>query len=182
MRRLMGLATVAIAVLAVTGCASTMNVSSHVERGLDFAQYRTYDWGPADALPTGDARLDNDPFFHDHVQGEVERQLAFKGFARSVSESPDLLLHYHANINRRIDVDRLDRERGYCSGDECGPGVIEYEAGTLVLDIVDVRTNRVVWRGWAQESVENSLNDRDRMARQINEAVTRMLKRLPAGR
>ena len=64
----------------IAGCATTMTVSSHVDRAVDFAHYRTYDWGPADALPTGDARLDANPFFKDHLQGEVEKQLAAKGF------------------------------------------------------------------------------------------------------
>ncbi len=55
MRRLGELATLILSALALAGCA-TMNVSSHVERGVNFAQYRTFDWGPADALPTGDPR------------------------------------------------------------------------------------------------------------------------------
>jgi hypothetical protein len=156
-----------------------MNVSSHVERGLDFAQYRTYDWGPADALPTGDPRLDKNPFFQDHVQGAIEKQLAAKGFARSTSGAPDLLIHYHANITQRIDVNRVDREYGYCYEGDCDTRVIEYEAGTLVLDFVDTHTNRVIWRGWAQDSVEGVLDNQDRMERKINEAVTRMLARLP---
>lgn len=114
MRRLPGLTIAAIAALAVTSCAQ-LNVSSHVERGLDVAQYRTYEWGPADALPTGDARLDKDPFFQDHMQGAVEKELAARGLAGSTSGTPDLLIHYHANISERIDIDRMDRERGYCS-------------------------------------------------------------------
>jgi hypothetical protein len=154
-----------------------MNVSSHVERGLDFAQYRTYDWGPADALPTGDPRLDENPFFKDHVQGAVEKELAARGFEQSTS--PDLLIHYHANISQRIDIDRLDRSWGYCETDDCHVGVREYEAGTLVLDVIDTRTNRLIWRGWAQESVEDALHDSDKMARQINEGVTRMLGQFP---
>jgi hypothetical protein len=118
---------VTLPLLVLTGCAS-MNVSSHVERSIDFGQYRTYDWGPADALPTGDPRLDQNP--------------------------------------------------GYCD-DGCDPRVTEYEAGTLVLDIVDTRTNRVIWRGWAQDSVEDALDNPDEMERQINDGVTRMLDRLP---
>jgi hypothetical protein len=78
-RRLTAVATVA---LAATHCA-TLNVSSHVQRGLDFAQFHTYDRGPADALPTGDPRLDRNPFFGDQVEGAVEKQPATKGFERS---------------------------------------------------------------------------------------------------
>jgi hypothetical protein len=171
---------VAMCAAAATGCA-TMNVSSHVQSGIDFSQYRTYDWGPADALPTGDPRLDKDPFFQDHMMGAVEKQMAARGFARATSERPDLLIHYHANITQRLDVSGVDRERGYCYDDDCNIKVLNYEAGTLVLDIVDTRTNRMIWRGWAQDSVEDVLNNRERMARKINEAVARMFARLPSG-
>ena len=178
MRRLLRLAATALSAFALSGCA-TMSVSSHVQRGLDFGHYRTYDWGPADALPTGDPRLDKNPFFQDHVQGAVEKQLAAKGFEIATSGTPDLLIHYHASITQRIDVNRLDREYGYCYDENCQARVIEYEAGTLVLDIVDARTNRVIWRGWAQDTVEDILDNQDRMAQKIDEAVRRMLERFP---
>jgi hypothetical protein len=157
------------------------NVSSYVVRGVDFTQYRTYAWGPADALPTGDPRLDKDPFFQDQFQGAVEKTLAERGLQQpaSASATPDLLIHYHANITQRIDVNGVDRSYGYCAGGDCQALVIEHEAGTLVLDIVDTRTNRVIWRGWAQSRVDGVLGNRDRMEQRINEAVTRMLKRLP---
>ena len=50
-----------------------------------------------------------------------------------------------------------------------------------MVDIVDTRRNRVVWRGWAQDAVGNMLEDRDTMAKKIDEAVTRILAQLPAG-
>ena len=180
MRRLGTSIILATTALVLTGCA-TMNVSSHVLKGADFTQYRTFEWGPADALPTGDPRLDRDPFFQDHVQGAIEKGLAGRGFARVSAGAADLLIHYHANISPRIDINRLDRERGYCYDDACGVRTVEKEAGTLVLDVIDARTNRLVWRGWAQHSVEDMLRDRDRMEQRINDAVTRMLEQLPTG-
>ena len=170
----------ALAGLALSGCA-TMNVGAHTQRGLDFARYHTYEWGPTDALPTGDPRLDQDPFFKDHLEGAVEKQMALRGFERpsfGMSGTPDLLIHYHASINTRIDVDRTDRGYGYSQE---GTRVQEYEAGTLILDFVDTRTNRVVWRGWAQGAVQGMLDNKDVMAKKIDEAVTRMLERLPKG-
>jgi hypothetical protein len=175
-------AAITVTALALTACA-TMRVSSHVARGLDFSQYRTFDWGPADALPTGDARLDGDPFFKDKVEGAIEKQMAGRGFARScVSEAPDVRIHYHASIDRRIEVDKADRRYGHCDRDDCRAGLLEYEAGTLVVDIVDARTNKLIWRGWAQDSVDSVLGNRDRMRRQIDEGVTRMFQRLPRAR
>ena len=177
MRRLMKLASV-VAALVVAGCA-TMNVSSHVQNGLDIGNYRTYDWGPADALPTGDPRLDKDPFFKDHVQGAVEKAMAARGFDWATTGSPDLRIHYHANISERIDVDRLDVNRGYCAGEGCTPATRHYEAGTLVIDVIDVRTNKLIWRGWAQNSVKRMLENQDTMAEQIDEAVSRMFAQFP---
>lgn len=179
MRRRDRFAILPLVILAFSSCASSMNVSSHVERGLDFTQYGTYDWGPADALPTGDPRLDQDPFFKDQVQGAVERQLAARGLELAGSGTPDLLIHYHAHISQRIDPARVDRAYGYWHGDDHPVDTIEYEAGTLVLDVIDARTKRLVWRGWAQDSVEDTLDDRDAMARAIDEAVSRMLQQLP---
>jgi len=179
MRRRLGQLVVAGSVLVAGGCATMMTSGSHVERGLDFTQYRTYDWGPADALPTGDPRLDQNPFFQDHMLGAVERQLAARGLERAASgATPDLRVHYHASITQRLDVRAADSRYGSCTGDECVE-VTEFEAGTLVLDLVDVRTNRVIWRGWAQDSVEGVLDDRDKLEAQINRAVARIMERLP---
>jgi hypothetical protein len=173
------LATVLAASLTVASCGPTMIVSSHVDRNIDFSRYRTFDWGPADALPTGDARLDQNAFFKDQVQGAVEKQLAMRGLQLIAAGAPDLLIHYHANIRQRLDVNRADRSYGYCTAGDCPPDTIVYEAGTLVIDIMDARSKRLVWRGWAQESVEDLLDNPEQMARMLREAVERMMQRLP---
>ena len=179
MSRLSKFTIAAIGTLAITGCA-TMNVSSHVQRGLDVSRYHTYDWGPADALPAGDPRLEQDPFFQDHLRGEVEKAMTLHGFEWSApGERPDLLMHYHANISERLDVDRLDVQRGYCGENGCDVPTRQYEAGTLVIDVIDARTNRLIWRGWAQSAVKGMLANRDTMARQINEAIARMFEEFP---
>jgi hypothetical protein len=170
----------AFAALVASGCATTMTAGSHSERGLDFARYRTYDWGPADALPTGDPRLDGNPVFKDQLQGAVERELALKGFELAAAGTPDLLIHYHAHVSERIRIGATGQPYANCPGDECLGEVIEYEAGTIVLDIVDTRTNRVIWRGWAQDSVEGILDDPDKLEEKVNESVKRMLARLPS--
>jgi Domain of unknown function (DUF4136) len=179
--RLLGV-VIAVTGFALTGCA-TMRVSSHVERGLDFSQYRTFDWGPRDALPVGDPRLEKDPFFRDQVEGAIEKQMAARGFERSAaSDTPDVRIHYHASINTRFDV-REENYSGNCDDDDvCQSRVIEYEAGTLVVDIVDEQTNRLIWRGWAQDSVEGVLGHNDRLNRKIDEGVIRMFARLPRAR
>lgn len=178
MRSQMGLALLAVAILAQPACA-TLHVSSYVDRKVDFSRYVTFDWGPADALPPGDPRLDTNPVFRDRLQGAVERHLAARGFERAApGAEPDILIHYHANVTRRIGVSHADRAYGYALAPQAE--IREYEASTIVLDIVDRQTHTVVWRGWAQRDMRDMLDDDAAMARRIDDAVRRMLARLPA--
>jgi hypothetical protein len=161
------------------GCA-TLTVSSHIERNINFADYVTYDWGPADNFPVGDPRLDNNPFFRDHVQGAIEKQLAAKGYERALAGQPDLLVHYHASVNQKVDVYTADSTYGYCYAN-CEPQYTDYEQGTLVVDIVDNKTNKVVWRGWAQDVMNGVIDNQDRLEKQVDEGVTKMMVLLPRG-
>jgi hypothetical protein len=41
--------------------------------------------------------------------------------------------------------------------------------------MVDARTDRLVWRGWAIDSLSGILGSQDRMERKIDHAVIKML-------
>ena len=164
--------------LVAAGCAAPIAAGSYARPGLVITGYRTFGWGPADALPVGDARLDRNPEFRDHFEGAVERELAKRGLMHA-AQAPDLLFHYHASIDKRIDVNGTEVSSALCQGADCMPWVVEYEAGTIVLDVVDAKTGRLVWRGWARDSVEPMLSSDSAMARKVNEAVARMLATLP---
>jgi hypothetical protein len=169
-----------MACMVWAGCA-TLTVSSHIERGVDFRQYATYDWGPPDNLPIGDPRLDNNPFFADRLQGAVEKALAANGYERAAGSPPDLLVHYHANVMQRFDVNAADQPYGYCYGDNCEARVVEFEEGTLVVDLIDTKTNKVVWRGWAQDTMTGVIDHQDRLDQKVDDGITKMMRRLPQG-
>jgi len=171
-----GAVGVACSAIALTACAS-MNIGSYVDRGTDFQQYRSYTWASSDRLSTGDPRLDNNPFFRQRLQSDVEAGLTTRGFEKRESGTADLVVHYHASVTQRIDISGLDLEYASCKQVECQPFV--YDAGAIVLDLVDTRTNRLVWRGWAEDSLDGVIDDQDWMERKIDEAVTRILVRLP---
>lgn len=181
MRRLaVFLPATAFCALAAAGCA-TLTASAHIERGVDFTSYATYEWSAPDALPTGDPRLDSNPFFEDRLQGAIERALAAKGFERApVNQPPDLLIHHHAAVNQKVDVYTADRTSGTCYQD-CQPQVVDYEQGTLMLDIVDARTNKVIWRGWAQDSFSGVIDNQDRLDEKVEAGVGKMMQLLPRG-
>jgi hypothetical protein len=170
------LAALIILVPTLAGCAS-MKVYSYVERNLDLTPYRTYDWAPMESRSVGDPRLDNNPFFDERVRAAVEQELATKGFEKATSAAPDVRLHYHASVSQDIDIRGLNREYGYCEDADCGPYV--YEAGTLLVDLVDARTNKLLWRGWAEGSMDGAIDDQKWMEERIDQAVKRILERLP---
>jgi len=180
MARIGRYAAAAAVTTLMTGCA-TMGIGSFVERGTDFARYRTYEWGPADALPTGDPRLDSNPVFQDYFQGAVDRQLAVRHLDRALSGTPDLLIHYHASVTQRVD-DSVDQRYGYCGPEGCPPRVAVSDVSTLVIDVVDRSTNRLIWRGWAEDNLRAILADQNQMEKRINQAVTKMMAQFPAGR
>ena len=111
-------------------------------------------------------------------EGAIERAMTAHGFMRAaIGVAPDLQLHYHANVNQRFQVNELDREQaGYY---DVPAQVIEYEQGTLVVDAVDTTTRQVVWRGWAQDSVQGVIDNQARLQKQVEKAVTKMWRLFP---
>lgn len=176
MRRTTVLIVFVVAVAALAACA-TMTVSYHTDRAAAFDTYMTYQWAPPDNLPIGDPRLDNNPFFNDFLQGTIDKRMAGKGYL-STTAKPDLLLHYHASVSQRIDVYETDRAYGY-RYDRGEPEVVEFELGTIMLDIVDAKTSKVIWRGWVQDSMKGVIDDQDRLEKQVEQGIEKMMTYLP---
>ncbi len=165
--------------LTAAACA-TMNVSSHMERGRDFSQYRTWAWGAADNLPASDARFD-DAFVRDHLMGAVERGFSRRGLELGTEGAADILVHYHANVTPRLEEHQGSPDVGACYDGDCAVRVLEREQGTILVDVLDARSGRLVWRGWAQMNMEGVFGHPNRLADRIETAVTAMFRRFPRG-
>jgi hypothetical protein len=175
MRQLRRLGLLMASVLVATGCAS-MNISAYVRQGTELSKYRTYAWRAADTLSTGDPRLDNNWFFDERVRKDVDTQLAVKGFVKVGDGTPDVLVRYHANITQQIqgqDVNPSAR----CADDECRSDV--FEAGTLLIDLVDARTNELLWRGWSEGTIDGVIDDQKWLEETVDNAVRRIFRQLP---
>jgi hypothetical protein len=164
-------AALVLAVGAAPGCAP-IHVHAYTERGAVFT-YRTYAWAPEDAFATGDARLDNNRFFSEQVRASVDRELASRGFEKTLSGTSDLIVHFHATITQEFEIASTDRFE-HCHN--CGAMV--YDAGTLVIDLVDGRSSRLVWRGWV-EQLNPVIDNQDWMDETIDWAVARIMRKLP---
>jgi hypothetical protein len=170
----------ALMLAATTASCATMTVSAHIERNIDFSEYVTYNWGARDNFPVGDPRLDNNQFFRDYLEGAIEKRMTAKGYELTKTGQPDLLLHYHASVNQKVDVYDADRSHGYYTG-TTETSIVEFEQGTLIVDVVDAKTGRLMWRGWAQDSMTGIIDNQPRLEKQVEEGVTKMMALLPRG-
>jgi len=179
MLRLLKWPVLTAAALALSGCA-VMTVSSHVQPGLDIARYHTWRWTPPDDLPASDTRLNN-PFFRDHFEGAVEKQFAARGFEQVDDEGgpADLLVHYHASIRPELVSASSNLPGSACYDAACTARVVEDDLSTMMIDVIDAQTNRLVWRAWAQVGANGVIDRPDHLASRISEAVTRMFARFP---
>jgi hypothetical protein len=145
-----------------------------VAPGTDFAGYRAYAWVLAEGAPTGDPRLDNNPFLQACVQRVVDEEVTRRGFERSDAASADLFVTYRASVTRRFEAGDVS-EASSCT--DCAPQV--YDAGTLVIEFVDARTRRLVWRGWAEGSIEGAIDNQAWLEERVTQAIGRILEQFP---
>jgi len=165
--------------LATAGCAG-FSVSSDYDPQADFSGYRSWYWLPPS--PTGDHRIDND-LVAARIRRAVEASMAARGFAKTGTGEGDFGVGYHGAIQGKIDVQTIDRYYGYGPGwGRYGAGyggiatetyVDQYDQATLILDVVDRRSQKLVWRGSGSARVveDETPQRRDERARKIVDAI-----------
>lgn len=148
------------------------------------SQYRTYSWLPK---PQGkDIRVYND-VFEARVKQAVDRELQSRGY-RLVEQNPDFKVGWHGAIDEKLDVGTMNAYYGYGWDPWYSPYYVgaavpqtyvrEYEEGTLILDVVDAGSNKLVWRGTAQAELSTHASAEHRQKR-LDEAVNKILKDFP---
>jgi hypothetical protein len=160
-----------LAAAFAAGC-TPIYVHAYAERGTAFT-YRTYAWAPDTAVATGDPRLDNNRFFAEQIRASADRELTARGLEKITSTSSELLIDFHVSITQEV-ATTSSKSFEHCV--KCGTTI--YDAGTLVIDLVDARSSRLVWRGWV-EKFDPVIDNQDWMKETIDRAVTQIIRRLP---
>jgi len=177
-----GVAAVALLGMMGVGCGSGISAGADYERSHNFGPYRTFSWDAPDMMPTGDPRLDNNPIIDRIIQTAVEEHLARRGL-RVVASDGEMLVHYHLSVRDRMQVYEVDRQRGLdVAGLEAVRDVVQYEEGTLLIDIADARAKRLIWRGWARYDLSSDVADMDRIGRTLQSAIGKIFEHYPEGR
>ena len=163
----------------VSACGLGVVAGADSSPFLDFARYQSFQWDRPDDRPVGDPRLQDNPFFEQRLRASVALELADHGI-RQNADGPALLVHHHVTVRSRFDVYEADVREGYSATRRNeSPQVIEFDEGTILVDIADAENRQIIWRGWAQFDITRALADPEVMERAIEEAVRKMFEHFP---
>ena len=191
-QRLLG---VILLIFTLSGCsASTMSVTSNHDPSATFSGLKTYDWIPEPQIATGDLRIDNNRLLHVRIRNAVEYQLEARGYTRQPLGTPDFLVGYQVALGEMTSIMVMhDYHRHMhgcawnCAFSEYRPSdwrnpveaqVSKYDEGSLILDIVESKPRKLIWRGVAMDEVK-FFASRKIKQKQINKMVKQKLERFP---
>lgn len=184
MRSMRGLLAVLLIAVSVCALAKTQ-IGSSYDPKAPYASLKAYTWAPHEMQDAATASFDQE-FVQTHVRAAVNEQLAAKGLQKR-SSNPDFLIHWTAFTGAALAVSRSIRTPdgalgGFQSDVTVGPlpraEVTDVNMGTLILTFVDAKTQKVIWRGFAQEAVNFEWSDKKKIGK-INQVVRKMLDRFP---
>ena len=157
----------ALFLIAVTA-AFGMSVKSDYEKNYDFSKLRTF------AFKTD--RASNDPLSTNtleagRIQNALVAQLEANGFSQS-AQNPDFIVAFYSRSKQKTEV----QSSGFGPGFGMGPGfgwgygipgrgrwrwgygpdiwTTNYTQGCVMADVIDPRTNEVVWRGVVTDTIK----------------------------
>ncbi|HVH26917.1 MAG TPA: DUF4136 domain-containing protein [Vicinamibacterales bacterium] len=165
----------AVATLLLPTAAAAQKTTYDYDKSATFDAYKTYTL--KDGTKVGDPLIDN------RIVNALEAELKKKGLTRS-DTTPDLAIVYHVAFDKQQDITAWNTGGGpYRYGWGGGWGttdirVNEILVGTLVVDIADVKTNQVVWRGLGVKEVNTTAKPEQR-DKSIQQAVQKILKEYP---
>src|ERR1700738_2678964 len=165
-------ASLGIVLLAATS-ALAQQVKTDYDRSADFSQYKTYSWEKVQT---------QDPLWVDRIKAAVNSALAAKGWAEAPSGGNVAVVAVEMTRNQQT----LDTfYNGFGGGWRWGGGfgdatttVENYKVGTLVVDLFDANTKKLVWRG----SSSDTLSDKsDKNIKTLDKGVQKMFEHFPPG-
>ena len=158
----------ALALAALTaGVVYAQHVTTDSDPAAPFATYKTYAWTPgtASAISLSEQRI------HDGVNA----QLQGKGMTQ-VNSNPDVFVATHVTTHT---VPQVIADGFGPWGFGGGMATVQtYTEGTLVVDLYDATTHKMVWRGVATATVSSKP---EKNAMKIDKSLAKMFARYPPG-
>jgi len=170
-----GLFSTAIAILTAT--VSLAEVKTDYDRTADFSRYKTYSWGKVHA---------QSPLWADRIRAAVASALAAKGWTEAESGDVSIMAMEMTEGHRTLNTyyDNFGggwgwRRWGGGFGEGLGTSTTTeetYKVGTLVVDLFETDTKKLIWRGRASDTLSDKS---DKNIKKLNSDVQRMFDHFP---
>jgi len=160
------------------GC-SGYSVSYDYDVTASFGRYRTFDYYTSKKGTGGTTSL-----MDKRVRASVEQELQAKGFVMETRNDPDFLVTYYPIVHERKVRTTTRVTTGWGFRPVYGrvgvstSRVNRYKEGTIVIEIVDFKTNQLIWQGAAADALTGlkSPEDADEV---VPKAVRDILAKFP---
>jgi hypothetical protein len=173
-------------------CASSSQVFSDYDRSIDFTNYKSYAW--LEKADSSKGFFDNQ-IVEKNFRFYVDREMSARGY-RLDPENPDLLLDTRISTQKKSyttstpvysnpgydNTPYYYNGRWYYRSRYISPAIIgynydqvEYNEGTLQVDMIDRKINQLVWRGISV----GSLNDIESFEADLPENIRKIFLKYP---
>jgi hypothetical protein len=165
-----------VVVWTAAACAPAPKIGYDFDRRADFSAYRTYAWLSGDQEKTGDRRADNSAVDM-RIRIAVGTQLRLKGYQALPEGTPDFYVAYHIglkdstpSVSTQYYSDGMAGHAFAHSADSRTAGkstpasseTPSMLSGSLLIDIIDAGSQKLVWRGTAAGEVDPGLTSQQR--------------------
>jgi len=163
---------IGIALLGATASPGQQVKTDH-DHGADFSQYKTYSWEKVQT---------QDPIWVDRIKHAVNDALAGKGWMLVPSGGDIAIMVIETTRDQQtLDTFYNSYGRGWRWTGGFGDAtttVDNYKLGTLVVDLFDADSKKLVWRGSSSETLSDKS---DNNVRNLDKAVEKMFWHFPPG-
>ena len=152
------------------------------DRTVDIKSYKTYAWA---STPTVSV-YDNNPLIHSRIKNAIEYYMGKGGMVEN-TDDPELYVTYYGEADEEFRVNTtMSGGYGYSSGWAWDPfwggsavGMtattpIVHQAGTLVIDIWDAKTMKIVWRGTMTATIPENPQ---KSAKKLDKGIKKMIEK-----
>lgn len=157
------------------GNSSAQQVKTDYDREANFGQYKTYSWEHVNT---------RDPLFVDRIKNSVNAALAAKGLTQVDSGGDVSIVAVEITRNQQTLNTFYDGLGGGWGWRRFGGGGFGeatttteiYKVGTLVVDLFDTKTKKLLWRGTSSDTLSNNS---DKNIKNLDKGVEKMFKQFP---
>jgi hypothetical protein len=163
--------------LLFSAASFAQQVKTDYDRSADFGQYKTYSWEKVQT---------RDPLMVGRIETAVNADLASKGWKQVQSGGDVSIIAIEITQNQQTLNTFYDGFgggwgwRGWGGGGfgEATTTTDVYQVGTLVVDLFDGKTKKLIWRGSSSETLSNNS---EKNIKNLDKAVQKMFQHFPPG-